>query len=448
MTSITSSVWRKRFLVRFDEIPGLEVDEVAQLYKERSRLLTAPPFFDRKRYGDSLTGSEEAVVAMVEQKFLDLLKELLLQSKNYSTVNADGNIIVQGKNHQAILDMLCTDDEKSYVDIADALFCTSWDDKTKSLDKWTKVSHSNELVHILQVCLAQYYLGKKTTKSGRFESSQFHVYSHVQPMFLDSKNHINARLLLHIINFFRFHLNEDEGLLIDEYPYLHPEHLPHPGIGAIKDGVQPLGRHWKGVFTMLTEPDLAKLRSWNGGKHVFTQDHHNEIDAFQDISFFFDRTQKLPWSKKWEDLLHSSVFKNPSSSSAFEPQIEEFWGTSRKGNVEGRNGHFFGRLQSMPPQQGVYGFQRITFMKFETVDINGVDTYDGSTAYAYEGCVFPGGTVIAGRWWTRIAEWKSEGSYGGPFMWWNVESPSEAPIKPEEALEFLDTFGDQALGLH
>lgn len=130
------------------------------------------------------------------------------------------------------------------------------------------------------------------------------------------------------------------------------------------------------------------------------------------------------------------------------PEFKEFWGTTRRGSKEGKNGHFFGRIYSLEQQHKIPGFQRITFMKFDVAEVNSVDTYDPNTIYAYEGCVFPGGNLIAGRWFNPRMKWNNPENFSGPFLWWNVEVPTtRMPIQPEEALEFLDGFWDEVLQL-
>jgi hypothetical protein len=55
-----------------------------------------------------------------------------------------------------------------------------------------------------------------------------------------------------------------------------------------------------------------------------------------------------------------------------------------------------GWLNPLPPQQGIPGWQRITFMKHFNEDLN--DPMDDNL-WAYEGVVLPGGRIILGRWW-------------------------------------------------
>lgn len=55
-----------------------------------------------------------------------------------------------------------------------------------------------------------------------------------------------------------------------------------------------------------------------------------------------------------------------------------------------------GWLNALPDQQGIPGWQRITFMKHFLDDF---DQPEKDNLWAYEGVVLPGGRIILGRWW-------------------------------------------------
>jgi hypothetical protein len=67
--------------------------------------------------------------------------------------------------------------------------------------------------------------------------------------------------------------------------------------------------------------------------------------------------------------------------------------------------HFYanGWLNPLAPQQGIPGWQRVTFMKHfeEEYDQNVPDKDD---LWAYEGVVLPGGRLMFGRWWFANAD--------------------------------------------
>jgi hypothetical protein len=55
-----------------------------------------------------------------------------------------------------------------------------------------------------------------------------------------------------------------------------------------------------------------------------------------------------------------------------------------------------GWLNALPPQAGIPGWQRITFMKHFMDDF---EQPEQDNLWAYEGVVLPGGRIILGRWW-------------------------------------------------
>lgn len=106
-----------------------------------------------------------------------------------------------------------------------------------------------------------------------------------------------------------------------------------------------------------------------------------------------------------------------------------------------------GHVSTLPPQQGIPGWQRFTMMKYfcpeEIEDPDQYDQVDIADAaaqlgddglWAYEGVVLPGGNIVVGRWWSpstgdglgleRPDEEDDEGVYCGPFLWWCVDRPA------------------------
>jgi hypothetical protein len=163
------------------------------------------------------------------------------------------------------------------------------------------------------------------------------------------------------------------------------------------------------------------------------------------------------WPQRWETILNSEPWKVSDQSQpqgkrssprgkAKEPKrpdVMHFWGSSHGG----KNAHLFGRIHALPPQQDVYGFQRVVVMKFYTRKEAGQDVYDPLQVYGYEGCVLPGGRIIVGRWWDANADRNDPLNLAsGPFIWWNVDrSAAATPIKEDEAWDFLDTVHDPNL---
>lgn len=174
------------------------------------------------------------------------------------------------------------------------------------------------------------------------------------------------------------------------------------------------------------------------------------------MSFFFDEDKHhtFDWPAHWEKIVNSDPFSKENTrqtqritrtkpKEVKKPEVKQFWGTCR-----GKAGHFFGRLHAMTPQQGIHGFQRLTMIKFYTRMENGVEEYDPSQVWAFEGCVLPGARIVLGRWWDSGTQPDDINAMGGPFLWWNVDrSVATIPIRKEEALEFLDSFVDADVGV-
>jgi hypothetical protein len=55
-----------------------------------------------------------------------------------------------------------------------------------------------------------------------------------------------------------------------------------------------------------------------------------------------------------------------------------------------------GWLNPLAPQNGIPGWQRVTFMKHFVDDLDNILDDD---LWAYEGVVLPGGRMMFGRWW-------------------------------------------------
>lgn len=150
------------------------------------------------------------------------------------------------------------------------------------------------------------------------------------------------------------------------------------------------------------------------------------------------------WPAHWELILSGNPYKDVKNGN--QPEVKTLWGSC----TGSKAGHFFGCLQPMPPQQGVHGFQRFTFMKFYTkLDENKQPVYDPNQVWAYEGCVLPGGKIIIGRWFDHSRAPDDVSRSSGPFIWWNVEeSAAVVPIQEKDAFEFLDTVQDPSIGIY
>lgn len=88
---------------------------------------------------------------------------------------------------------------------------------------------------------------------------------------------------------------------------------------------------------------------------------------------------------------------------------------------DGGQYHFNGRIEVLPPQQTIPGFQRISMLKY-LPDHDGHYGAGHTQIWAFEGVVLPGSQLMLGRWWSPTREVLPDGgSYCGPFVFWAVE---------------------------
>lgn len=116
------------------------------------------------------------------------------------------------------------------------------------------------------------------------------------------------------------------------------------------------------------------------------------------------------------------------------PQVLSFYGMTR--DVGHEHAFIYGRVHSLPEQQGVCGFQRFVMRRFQWGAAE-------PKIHNYEGCVLPGGTAIVGRWWAAGQDPGHANTYSGPFIWWSVdrEKEDELPSPPvDDILEFAQAF--------
>lgn len=169
----------------------------------------------------------------------------------------------------------------------------------------------------------------------------------------------------------------------------------------------------------------------------------------------FDES-KFTWPESFEKYYktwpyHSTHVERRLRSSVRYPEVEperypmkSFFGSCQD---DDKDAHFFGRMHAIPPQGGIPGFQRITFLKFFHWD----GEYNPDSIWAYEGCVLPGNQIIVGRWWWISGRGgiSEDDVPSGPFMFWNVdESEADPPLDMKDAMEFYEQMKSHPDGLH
>ena len=85
-----------------------------------------------------------------------------------------------------------------------------------------------------------------------FAESQSQVFGHPDkfPLFLNGEmDKVNVKYLLHIVNFFKYHMTkQEEASLYPYYSELTNELRPKAWTEPLHQGVKELGSHWKGTY--------------------------------------------------------------------------------------------------------------------------------------------------------------------------------------------------------
>ncbi|ESZ96283.1 hypothetical protein SBOR_3338 [Sclerotinia borealis F-4128] len=466
-SAISDSVWRYRFLEKFDAPLDASVALLREKYQFRRRTTRFFTRFDLKDYKFfgkvGIRGVQEA-----QKNCLDMLQNLIIESDAHKDRDDNGDEVIVSRNLDYIRNYVSfvpgTDQTGNLIDIIDSICKTDNDWNLYTVCSVNCPSDSNTLLLLIQLCLTSISWDPRYCKNtiSHFDLSQFEVYASPakQPLFVGKwKNDLNVRWCLHAANFFKFHLKagKGEGLLAHAYSDLPGSQLPQPWLGRLKSGTQQLGSHWKGAYCFLHPDGLARMRE--AGDDTDSGPYSDELDggeSFQDISLFFDDQKfgKQHWVKSWEKILQSDPFSNavPESTHGHgsrritrsridckkskeipNPGVKYFHGSSRDSST---TAHFYGAVHGIPLQHGIPGFQRITIMKFFP-DENG--NFDRGQSWGYEGCVLPGGRIIIGRWFDARSDSDMDDVMSGPFVFWNVdESEAVEPIDGKEALEFFE----------
>lgn len=124
--------------------------------------------------------------------------------------------------------------------------------------KSRSIRNPNALVLVVQLCLLHLSLDPTICKSRAhcFNDSQQQVYKcyEDEPIFRGKNgDEINFPWLLHVANFFKFHLKQPdgEGVLAHVYGQLEKCERPRAWPGKVNGGTLELARSWKGAFSKL-----------------------------------------------------------------------------------------------------------------------------------------------------------------------------------------------------
>jgi hypothetical protein len=224
---------------------------------------------------------------------------------------------------------------------------------------------------------------------------------------------LNLAWVLQCLEFFRHHMtNQEVATLVDAMDELPPDQRPTAWREPLRTGAYKLGRHWKGTYSYLSPNETRKIRSLGAddvAESYFT-DMNVDEGRIQSLELdFVDKGGALPWPPVFEAHLRSLRGAKPKTlplktqgrsciQEGGSPNNLQFYGAGADGDDEFQA---TGWVNGLPAQEGIPGWQRITFMKHFGRD---EAEWDEENLWAYEGVVLPGGRIILGRWWFANAE--------------------------------------------
>ncbi|KAJ9647878.1 hypothetical protein H2199_001654 [Coniosporium tulheliwenetii] len=410
------SFWRQRFHKHFDPVdrPFASTAEYKDLYQARRMCLKRGAHFV---YGNTRS----------ETTCLNILKDLIKEADPKLYMPDEGGMPTS-KNLEAIHSFILS------TNLVTDIFCPH-----------RKSGKLNSLLATVQLVCHHWCIHSRFgTEILQFPTSQKMAYESMcnYPIFTGTdKQKVNVEYVLHIMNFFRYHMvREHENTLFEPMETLWPLERPHPWNRKLKDGSYKLGIHWRGTYAYLDRNEIKALRSDKDGNNIYPDHNVDQPDrAIQTLHLQFPSKHLPTWPPLFEKYLQSL----PKPTSSVKTRTQHRSRTLPIGdprsiyfNGDGYDDEDFysaGWLNPLPWQNDIPGWQRMTMMKF-FFDSQGRP--DEEALWAYEGVVLPGGQIMVGRWWSPDdTALTSKNMYSGPFVFWNVDrSVYGIPERPGELL--------------
>jgi hypothetical protein len=266
-----------------------------------------------------------------------------------------------------------------------------------------ELSHVHPMLAAVKLMCSHFLFELEDAKHNVFavEESQRVVYmaTNTAPIYQGlTKTDVNMEWVLHCLHFFRHHMmSEDVATLYDVMGELTPHQKPSAWQEPLRRGSYPLGNHWKGTYAFLDVAEIRKLRKLSPDQvgDEYLCDKNVDEGKVQSLQLEFHTEPVLQWPKIFENRLHSlrNTVEPQGRNKLKGSNNIQFTGTGI--DLED-DFNAIGWLNPLPDQQGIPGWQRITFMKHF---MNDFDQVEQDNLWAYEGVVLPGGRIILGRWW-------------------------------------------------
>ncbi|KAL9131244.1 MAG: hypothetical protein Q9217_000786 [Psora testacea] len=331
------AVWRAMFAKRYDVPPGKTGKELMLLYMTRRMAL----------WKGARTGFQRGHTAY-EVRCMEVLRDLIVESyvdKPFSRRDKPSSKNLKSLRH--------------FIKASNILDNTAFSAH--------RSDHHCRLLHTLQLLFTHWQLDLSIrSQAQRFDLSQQIVYSHPSkvPMFLDKKWTVNVEYLLHVMNFFKYHMKtETENTL---YPLFRElEAFERPGAWDRQlsqvQGIKKLGSQWKGSYAYMPDlADVAFIRSSDPGGMCLDNPIPDAIDyddGFQKLELDFSATaNNVLWPAAFEEHLHalplSSLCRQLEQSS-----IQKKKPTSPRRSGRGSQNHHHHQRRLTPPSTSKDSFQ-------------------------------------------------------------------------------------------
>ncbi|KAB2575052.1 hypothetical protein DBV05_g6374 [Lasiodiplodia theobromae] len=416
------SLWFKRFHAMYDTPSGFNPNspdyktKIRELYQKRSKYLVLYP--TRFRIGNTKK----------EQDTLKLVAGLINDSFNSSSWvfrNHDGGEAeLTCRNIEAFKDFV------KRSGIIDDLFRPRPTRNHKAngrCDPTTK-SYNHTLAAVQLMCTPSIL-----TEPGNiygFEDSQVWAYATIRtaPIFGGfNKTEINMEWILHVMNFFKYHMRKhEENTLFEPFNKLNKAEQPSYWQSHIHNGPMALGVHWKGTYAYLDRDEMRQIRSGSRDGKVLIDRNVDHGDAsIQTMNITSPDSTGFLWPALFEQHLRSTTSNDrlprtrAQRRSGEDVQFERFNQRFQALGFDDEDFNAVGWLNELPNQQGISGWKRMTMMKYFEDGNGGWDT---NALWAYEGVVLPGGQIMLGRWWSPEAPVPNREVYTGPFIFWNTDA--------------------------
>ncbi|KAF1840797.1 uncharacterized protein K460DRAFT_380586 [Cucurbitaria berberidis CBS 394.84] len=308
-------------------------------------------------------------------------------------------------------------------------------------------AHVNPMLAAIKLMCSHFLFELEGAKHDVFaiEESQRAVYlsTNAAPMYQGlNLTDVNMEWVLHCLNFFRHHMmNEEVDTLFENMNALSVTQKPSAWREPLRRGAYPLGKHWKGTYAYLDAKEVVKIRKLHPDQvgAEFFVDKNVEEGKIQSLELdFVQDGHRLRWPTVFEDRLRSlrdtttppvkTQGRSKPKMVTEDPKLKNIQFVGH-GNDLDDDFNAIGWLNPLPPQAGIPGWQRITFMKHFMDDF---DQVDRDNLWAYEGVVLPGGRIILGRWWFASDPVDFNNDYNGPFILWAVDPEPELTDDSED----------------